>query len=77
MFKEKEQGFYMEEFLLDGIGTGEWIINIENKTKNMRKPLSVRYTVYKNYGGSNEKIASKILILNTLKKKAMISKIDF
>jgi len=77
MFKEKEQGFYMEEFLLDGIGTGEWIINIENKTKNMRKPLVVHYTVYENYGGSNEKIESKILILNTLKKKAMISKIDF
>jgi len=77
MFKEKEQGFYMEEFLLDGVGTGEWIVNIENKTKNMRKPLAVRYTVYKNYGGSNEKVESKILILNTLKKKAMISKIDF
>lgn len=77
MFKEKEQGFYMEEFLLDGIGTGEWIINIENKTRNMRKPLAVRYTVYKNYGGPNEKIESKILILNTLTKKAMISKIDF
>jgi TonB-dependent SusC/RagA subfamily outer membrane receptor len=77
MEKEESEGFYSEEFLLDGIGTGEWIINIESMHKNTTDPLVVRYTLYKNYGGANETSETKLLVLNNIKKKTMVSKINF
>jgi len=77
MEREESQGFYSEEFLLDGIGTGEWIINIESMHKKSANPLVVRYTLYKNYGGSNETSETKLLVLNNIKKKTMVSKINF
>jgi len=77
MAREQTQGFYTEEFLLDDIGTGEWIINIENMNKNISKPQVVRYTLYKNFGGINETTETKLLVLNNIYKKTMVSKIDF
>lgn len=75
--KEKQQGFYTEEFLLDGIGTGQWIINLENKSTTGNKPVVVKFTLYKNYGGANEVKTTKLVLLNNLRDKIMISKIDF
>lgn len=75
--KEKNQGFYMEEFILDGVGKGEWIINLENKSNKNKTPLVIKYTLYRNYGNKNQTEETKIVMLNSLKGKKMISKIIF
>ena len=76
MDEEKRKGFNSEEFLLIDAPKGEWLINIENKTKkNKKKPVVIKYTVYHNYGKTNETKELKIIILNNISKKQMIGKI--
>jgi len=76
IIQEKKQGFNSEEFLLIDAPKGEWLINIENKTrKSVKKPIVIKYTVYHNYGKANETKELKTIILNTISKKQMIGKI--
>ena len=75
LFNERKQGFQIEEFLLDHTAKGKWIINIENKRQNYKKPIALKYTIYKNYGKSTESKETKVLILNNLKGKQMLGKI--
>ncbi len=76
MDEEKRKGFNSEEFLLIDAPKGEWLINIENKTKkNKKNPVVIKYTVYHNYGKANETKESKTIILNNISKKYMIGKI--
>lgn len=74
--EEKQKGFNSEEFLLIDAPKGEWLINIENKTKkNKKKPVVIKYTVYHNYGKADEIKELKTIILNNISKKYMIGKI--
>jgi len=76
LYEEKEQGFNTEEFLLIDAEKGEWQINIENKMPQSKKPFVIKYTVYRNFGKTNETKEIKILILNTIKGKQMVGKIS-
>lgn len=74
---EKNNGFNSEEFLLINAPKGEWLINIENKSrKSIKKPIAIKYTVYRNYGKPNETKELKIILLNTISKKQTIGKIS-
>lgn len=73
--KEKQQGFYTEEFMFESVGQGEWIVNIDNKLGSKNDIKVVKFTLYHNYGEPNETIEVKLLDLNTIKGKKMISKI--
>ena len=75
LYEEKEQGFNTEEFLLIDAEKGQWQINIESKMKQRKKPIVLKYTVYKYYGKSNEIKESKLLILNNIKEKEMAGEI--
>lgn len=75
LYEEEIQGFNTEEFLLIDGEKGEWQINIESKISNSKKPVVLKYTVYRNYGKPNETKELKLLILNNLKEKQMIGKI--
>ncbi len=75
IIRENNQGFNAEEFLLTGVGKGEWIINIESNIKNKKEPVAVKYTVFKNFGKANETIESKLLILNNISGKYTIGRI--
>lgn len=73
---ERVQGFNSEEFLLIDAEKGDWLINIENKTKkSVKSPFLIKYTVYYNYGKDNERKELKTIVLNSLKGKQMIGKI--
>jgi TonB-dependent SusC/RagA subfamily outer membrane receptor len=73
--EEKTQGFNSEEFLLIDAEKGEWLINIESNISKSKKPVVLKYTVYRNYGKLNETKKSKLLILNNLKEKQIAGKI--
>ena len=73
---ERIQGFNSEEFLLIDAPKGDWLINIENKTKKgVKDPILIKYTVYYNYGKDNERKELKTILLNSIKGKQMIGKI--
>ncbi|MBN4070591.1 carboxypeptidase-like regulatory domain-containing protein [Olleya sp. AH-315-F22] len=73
--RESTQGFNTEEFLLIDAEKGEWLINVEPKLQDKKTPVVLKYTVYKNYGKTNETKTSKVLILNNIIGKQMIGKI--
>jgi TonB-dependent SusC/RagA subfamily outer membrane receptor len=73
--EEKTQGFNTEEFLLIDAEKGEWQINIESNINKSKKPVVLKYTVYRNYGKMNETKELKLLILNNLKEKQLAGKI--
>ncbi|MCF6222148.1 MAG: TonB-dependent receptor plug domain-containing protein [Flavobacteriaceae bacterium] len=75
IIRENNQGFNAEEFLLTGVGKGEWIINIESNIKSNNEPVAVKYTVFKNFGKANETIESKLLLLNNISGKYTIGRI--
>lgn len=75
LYEEKEMGFNTEEFLLIDAQKGEWQINIESKVKKSKNPVVLKYTVYKNYGKSNETIEVNIIMLNNMKEKKLLGKI--
>lgn len=73
---ERNQGFNSEEFLLIDAPKGEWLINLDNKTKKKTKtPVLIKYTVYYNYGKSNESRKLKTILLHPIKGKQMIAKV--
>lgn len=73
--EENSQGFNTEEFLLIDAQKGEWLINIKSNVKKSKNPIVIKYTVYRNYGKSNETVETRVLILNNIKEKQMIGKI--
>ena len=72
---ESTQGFNTEEFLLIDAEKGEWLINVEPKLEGKKTPVALKYTVYKNYGKTNETKTSRVLILNNIKGKQMLGKV--
>jgi TonB-dependent SusC/RagA subfamily outer membrane receptor len=75
LHKEKKQGYNTEEFLLIDAEKGEWQINIEHKNPQSKKPVILKYTVYKNYGEASETKETKTIILNNIKEKQLLGKI--
>ncbi len=72
---EERYGFNSEEFLLIDAAKGSWQINIESKVKKSKKPIVIKYTVYRNFGKTNETVETRVLILNNIKEKQMLGKI--
>ncbi len=76
IYRENSQGFNSEEFLLIDAEKGRWLINIESNIKKKKTPSVIKYTVYRNFGKSNETTESKLLILDNLKGKKMLGLIN-
>ena len=70
--QERRQGFHTEEFLLIDAEAGKWQVNIEAGGQNAKKPLALRYTVFRNYGTSKETRESRTLFLNSLEGKFLL-----
>jgi len=63
-------GYHTEEFIIDADELGEWIINIESLNEEPGlNPSYLKYTVFKNYGLSNETEEIKVINLNDCKPK--------
>ena len=75
LLDEVENGYHMEEYIIDDADSGEWIINIENFTKpDPINPAYLKYTVYKNYGLPSEEKTVKVIKLSNQKQKVTLDK---
>ena len=76
MMDEINNGYAIEEYIIDDAETGEWLINIESITNeiNSINPTYLKYTVYKNYGLPNETQTVKVVKLNDCKPKVTFDK---
>lgn len=70
--RENNEGFNTEEFFLIDAEPGKWQVNIESPKQDSRRPLALRYTVFRNYGTQAETSQSKTLILNNIEGKYLL-----
>jgi len=71
LINESVHGYAMEEHVIDKDDIGQWIINLQSYHLEQQEPLPayLKYTVYKNYGQSNETKEIKVIKLNIPNKK--------
>jgi len=75
LLDEIENGYHMEEYIIDDAESGEWIINIEALSKvDPVNPTYLKYTVYRDYGLPTEKKDVKVLKLDTKNQKVTLDK---
>jgi hypothetical protein len=76
MMDEINNGYAIEEYIIDDAEAGEWLINIESLTEETKaiNPTYLKYTVYKNYGLPNETQTVKVVKLNDCKPKVTFDK---
>lgn len=70
--QERRQGINTEEFLLIDAEPGKWQVNIEAGDQKAKKPLALRYTIFRNYGTAEETRESRTLFLNSLEGKFLM-----
>jgi len=67
---EIDEGFHIKEFIIDDGEKGKWLLNIRyNGQNNANIPLILKYTLYKNYGKSNETSEVKTIRLDQYQDK--------
>ena len=75
---ELNYGYNTEEFIIEKSDKGKWLINIENYTiQDESNPVYIKYTVFKNYGRSNEIKKVKVIDLNKLKQKITLDILNY
>lgn len=75
LLDEVKKGYHTQEFVIDDASPGYWIINIEClSTEPPLNPTFLKYTVYKNYGLSNETSEVKVIKLYDQKQKVTLDK---
>ena len=75
LLDEITNGYNTEEYVIDDADPGEWIINIECLSEEpLLNPTYLKYTVYKNYGLSNESKEVKVIKLYQQKQKVTLDK---
>jgi hypothetical protein len=68
-------GYNTEEFIIDDAEAGEWMINIECLSKEpIVNPTYLKYTVFKNFGLSNETKTVKVIKLYQQQQKVTLDK---
>ena len=77
MEQELNQGYAIKEFLIEDGSRGDWIVNINPVITGDESalPTFVKYTVYQNYGLSNEKMEVKVVPLNKVDQKVTLDEI--
>ena len=78
LYEEQDQGFQMEEFIIDDAPAGDWIVNIQylgDKDKFALPPY-LKYTVYHNYGTAQERKEVKVVKLYLQDEKVTLSRIS-
>lgn len=78
MMDEINNGYAIEEYIIDDAEPGEWLINIESLTydTNSINPTYLKYTVYKNYGLPNELQTVKVVKLDDCNPKVTFDKFN-
>jgi len=78
LYEEQDQGFQIEEFIVDDAPSGDWIVNIQylGGADEFTIPPYLKYTVYHNYGTSRETKEIKVVKLYLQEEKVTLSKIS-
>lgn len=75
LIDEITYGYNTEEFIIDDAESGEWIINIECLSgESLVNPTYLKYTIFKNYGLSNETKEVKVIKLYKQTTKVTLDK---
>lgn len=75
MLDDIQKGVSSEEYIIDDAESGEWIINIECFTDEVTtNPSYLKYTVFKNYGLSNETKEVKVIQLHKYQQKVTLDR---
>ena len=64
-----EQGTGLEEFTLTEADQGNWLFNLTNfgsQSAASGEPVYLKITVYDNFGGTNEKVTTKLITLDQI-----------
>ncbi|PQB05553.1 carboxypeptidase-like regulatory domain-containing protein [Aureitalea marina] len=76
MTEEASTGAMMEEFVIDDANSGNWQINVrsmqDDKGVSERNPITLKYTLYRNYGKPDETQYSGAIDLSLLKQKVAL-----
>ena len=76
MTQEASTGAMMEEFVIDDANPGKWQINVRSMQEDTgipeRNPITLKYTLYSNYGMPNETQHSGVIDLGLLKQKVAL-----
>jgi tetratricopeptide (TPR) repeat protein len=76
LLNEIKFGYSSEEFIIDDAHSGEWIINIQSLNQETKfNPTYLKYTVFKNYGLSNETKEVKVIKLFEQQQKVTLDKL--
>lgn len=73
-----KNGMMIQEFELDNLSEGEWLINLSYLSENTNSKESpyLKYTLYSDYGTSLEKKETKIISLSQMGQKTTIDRIN-
>ena len=75
MLDDIQKGVSSEEYIIDDAESGEWIINIECFTDEVTtNPSYLKYTLFKNYGLSNETKEVKVIQLHKYQQKVTLDR---
>ena len=79
LLEEVEEGYSMEEFIIDDSSRGPWQVNLrfngsEAPSKN---PTFLKYTRYKDYGLSTETKETKVVKLYQYNEKVVLDKFNY
>ena len=78
IINEIKKGYTTEVYIIDNAEPGNWIINIEALDEtHALNPNYLKYTIYKNYGLSDETKVVKIVQLENIKQKVTLDKITY
>ena len=72
------KGYSIEQFEIDDSLRGNWLINVESLTGEASiNPVYLKYTVYTNYGKSNQSHETGIITLSALNQKVTVKQLRY
>ncbi len=78
MEDEYTKGYAIEQFEIDDSVNGNWLINIESLAGDASiNPVYLKYTIYTNYGKSNETKETGLVNLSDLKQKVTLKQLRY
>ena len=78
MEDEYTKGYSIEQFVFDDSVRGNWLINVESLAGEASiNPVYLKYTIYTNYGKSNQTQETGMVNLSDLNQKVTIKQLRY
>ena len=73
---EKTLGYSSKDFIIDNIGTGEWLVNLTYYGNKKSAPTYMKITTYYNWGKPNQRQEINVYKLEEINKKYQLQKLN-